>query len=211
MKKILILTILITLLMIPVKSMGQSAEIQQLILNIEKLSQFKKILSDMKKGYELLSGGYKTVKDMTEGNFSLHKTFLDALMQVSPAVKNYKRVAEIVEYQISIVKESRNGMNRFIKSGNFSGQEINYFEKVYGNLLNQSLRNLDELTMVITADKLRMSDDERLKAVDDIYEQMQDKLLFLRNFNTTSNVLALQRSKEKNDVYVSKSFQEFKE
>lgn len=211
MKKILILTILITLLMIPVKSMGQSAEIQQLILNIEKLSQFKKILSDMKKGYELLSGGYKTVKDMTEGNFSLHKTFLDALMQVSPAVKNYKRVAEIVEYQISIVKESRNGINRFIKSGNFSGQEINYFEKVYGNLLNESLRNLDELTMVITADKLRMSDDERLKAVDDIYEQMQDKLLFLRNFNTTSNVLALQRSKEKNDVYVSKSFQEFKE
>lgn len=211
MKKILILTILITLLMIPVKSMGQSAEIQQLILNIEKLSQFKKILSDMKKGYELLSGGYKTVKDMTEGNFSLHKTFLDALMQVSPAVKNYKRVAEIVEYQISIVKESRNGMNRFIKSGNFSGQEINYFEKVYGNLLNQSLRNLDELTMIITADKLRMSDDERLKAVDDIYEQMQDKLLFLRNFNTTSNVLALQRSKEKNDAYISKSFQEFKE
>lgn len=211
MKKILILTILITLLMIPVKSMGQSAEIQQLILNIEKLSQFKKILSDMKKGYELLSGGYKTVKDMTEGNFSLHKTFLDALMQVSPAVKNYKKVGEIVEYQILIVKESRNGMNRFIKNGNFSGQEINYFEKVYENLLNQSLRNLDELTMVITADKLRMSDDERLKAVDDIYEQMQDKLLFLRNFNTTSNVLALQRSKEKNDVYVSKSFQEFKE
>jgi DNA repair ATPase RecN len=196
--------------MIPVKSMGQSAEIQQLILNIEKLSQFKKILSDMKKGYELLSGGYKTVKDMTEGNFSLHKTFLDALMQVSPAVRNYKKVGEIVEYQISIVKESRNGMNRFIKSGNFSGQEINYFEKVYGNLLNQSLRNLDELAMVITADKLRMSDDERLKAVEDIYEQMQDKLHFLRNFNTTSNVLALQRSKEKNDVYVSKSFQEFK-
>lgn len=211
MKKILILTILITLLMIPVKSMGQSAEIQQLILNIEKLSQFKKILSDMKKGYELLSGGYKTVKDMTEGNFSLHKTFLDALMQVSPAVKNYKKVGEIVEYQISIVKESRNGMNRFIKSGNFSGQEINYFEKVYGNLLNQSLRNLDELTMVITADKLRMSDDERLKAVDDIYEQMQDKLLFLRNFNTTSNVLALQRAREKNDVYASRGLQTFKD
>jgi DNA repair ATPase RecN len=211
MKKILLFMAVICLFLTPDKSMGQSAEIQQLILNIEKLSQFKKILSDMKKGYELLSGGYKTVKDMTEGNFSLHKTFLDALMQVSPAVKNYKRVAEIVEYQISIVKESRNGMNRFIKSGNFSGQEINYFEKVYGNLLNQSLRNLDELTMVITADKLRMSDDERLKAVDDIYEQMQDKLLFLRNFNTTSNVLALQRSKEKNDVYVSKSFQEFKE
>ncbi|WP_233207017.1 TerB family tellurite resistance protein [Flavobacterium sp. 2] len=201
----------ICLFLTPDKSKAQSAEIQQLILNIEKLSQFKKILSDMKKGYELLSGGYKTVKDMTEGNFSLHKTFLDALMQVSPAVRNYKRVGEIVEYQISIVKESRNGMNRFIKNGNFSGQEINYFEKVYGNLLNESLRNLDELTMVITADKLRMSDDERLKAVDDIYEQMQDKLLFLRNFNTMSNVLALQRAREKNDVYASRGLQAIKD
>jgi DNA repair ATPase RecN len=211
MKKIVLFIAVSCLFLTPDKSKAQSAEIQQLILNIEKLSQFKKILSDMKKGYELLSGGYKTVKEMTEGNFSLHKTFLDALMQVSPAVRNYKRVGEIVGYQISIVRESRSGMNRFIKNGNFSGQEINYFEKVYGNLLNESLRNLDELTMVITADKLRMSDDERLKAVDDIYEQMQDKLLFLRNFNASSNVLALQRSKEKNDVYVSKSFQEFKD
>lgn len=192
------------------KANAQSAEIQQLILNIEKLSQFKKILSDMKKGYELLSGGYKTVKDVTEGNFSLHKTFLDALMQVSPVVRNYKRVGDIINFQILLMKESKNGLNRFAKSGNFSEKEINYFEKVYGNLLIQSLRNLDELTMVVTADKLRMSDDERLQAVDDIYLQMQDKLLFLRNFNATSNVLALQRAKEAKDVYASKELQELK-
>ncbi|CAI2768633.1 TerB family tellurite resistance protein [Flavobacterium collinsii] len=210
MKKILILGLLICLSMIPSKARAQSAEIQQLILNIEKLSQFKKILSNMKKGYELLSGGYKTVKDMSQGNFSLHKTFLDALMQVSPAVKNYKRVGEIVNFQILLVKESRNGLNRFARNGSFSPQEIGYFEKVYANLLSQSLRNLDELTMIVTADKLRMSDDERLQAVDMIYLQMQDKLLFLRNFNASSNILALQRAKEKNDVYASKELQELK-
>jgi predicted transcriptional regulator len=109
-----------------------------------------------------------------------------------------------------LMKESKNGLNRFVKSSNFSEKEISYFEKVYGNLLSQSLRNLDELTMVITADKLRMSDDERLQAVDDIYLQMQDKLLFLRNFNATSNVLALQRAKEAKDVYTSKELQELK-
>lgn len=210
MKKILILILLVCLVFVPNTAKAQSAEIQQLILNIEKLSQFKKILSDMKKGYELLSGGYKTVKDLSEGNFSLHKTFLDALMQVSPVVKNYKRVGDIVNFQMLLMKESKNGLNRFVKSGNFSEKEISYFEKVYGNLLSQSLRNLDELTMVVTADKLRMSDDERLQAVDDIYLQMQDKLLFLRNFNATSNVLALQRAKEAKDVYASKELQELK-
>jgi DNA repair ATPase RecN len=210
MKKILILILTVSMAIASNKANAQSAEIQQLILNIEKLSQFKKILSDMKKGYELLSGGYKTVKDLSEGNFSLHKTFLDALMQVSPVVKNYKRVGDIVNFQMLLIKESKNGLNRFVKSGNFSEKEIHYFEKVYGNLLSQSLRNLDELTMVITADKLRMSDDERLQAVDDIFLQMQDKLLFLRNFNATSNVLALQRAKEAKDVYASKELQELK-
>jgi len=210
MKKILILILTVCLLIVPNRTNAQSAEIQQLILNIEKLAQFKKILSDMKKGYELLSGGYKTVKDMSEGNFSLHKTFLDALMQVSPVVKNYKRVGDIINFQMLLMKESKNGLNRFVKSGNFSEKEISYFEKVYGNLLSQSLRNLDELTMVVTADKLRMSDDERFQAVDDIYLQMQDKLLFLRNFNATSNVLALQRAKEAKDVYASKELQELK-
>jgi DNA repair ATPase RecN len=210
MKKIVILILTVSMAIASNKANAQSAEIQQLILNIEKLSQFKKILSDMKKGYELLSGGYKTVKDLSEGNFSLHKTFLDALMQVSPVVKNYKRVGDIVNFQMLLMKESKNGLNRFVKSGNFSEKEISYFEKVYGNLLSQSLRNLDELTMVVTADKLRMSDDERLQAVDDIYLQMQDKLLFLRNFNATSNVLALQRAKEAKDVYASKELQELK-
>lgn len=210
MKKIVVLVWMALLGCIPNRAEAQSQEIQQLILNIEKLSQFKKILSDMKKGYELLSGGYKTIKEMSEGNFSLHKTFLDALWQVSPAVKNYKRIGDIVSFQILLVRESKSGLTRFIKSGSFSPQEIDYFEKVYGNLLTRSLRNLDELAMVITADKLRMSDDERLKGVDAVYLEMQDQLLFLRNFNRSASVLVLQRVKESKEVYASREFQELK-
>jgi hypothetical protein len=40
----------------PVKA--QATELAQLALNIEKLAQFKQILADLKKGYEILSGGY---------------------------------------------------------------------------------------------------------------------------------------------------------
>lgn len=198
------------LLCMPFSVKAQSAEIQQLILNIEKLSQFKKILSDMKKGYDILSGGYKAVKDMSEGNFSLHKTFLDALMQVSPVVKNYKRVGDIIEYQFTLMRESRKGIDRIIKNEKFSPQEIQYFEKVYSNLSRESLRNLDELISIITADKLRMSDDERLEAIDKIYEDMQQKVLFLRDFNGSASVLALQRSKEANDVKAVRNSYQFK-
>lgn len=200
MKKLVLIFIFFGLLCTPLKAKAQSQEIQQLILNIEKLSQFKKILSDMKKGYDILNGGYNTVKNLSQGNFSLHKTFLDALMQVSPVVKNYKRVGDIIKYQMILIKESKTAISRFSKSGSFTAQEINYFEKIYSNLSKQSLRNLDELTTIVTADKLRMSDDERLEAIDKIYLDMQEKVLFLRDFNSSSNVLAIQRVKEQNDV-----------
>lgn len=198
------------LFFMPFTGKAQSAEIQQLILNIEKLSQFKKILSDMKKGYDILSGGYKAVKDMSEGNFSLHKTFLDALMQVSPVVKNYKRVGDIIDYQFTLMRESRKGIDLIIKNEKFSRQEIQYFEKVYSNLSRESLRNLDELTSIVAADKLRMSDDERLAAIDKIYEDMQQKVLFLNDFNGSTSVLALQRSKEANDVNAMRNSYRFK-
>lgn len=210
MKKIFISALIILISLIPNKATAQAQEIQQLILNIEKLTQFKQILRDMKKGYQILSGGYKTVKDMSEGNFSLHKTFLDALLQVSPVVRNYKRVGDIIKDQLLLVKESKTAFNRFSKSQSFTKAELNYLERVYSNLLGQSLRNLDELVTIMSADKLRMSDDERLQAIDEIYQDMQDKLLFVRNFNAESNILALQRAKESNDVQVGQRFYELK-
>ncbi|MFH7012411.1 TerB family tellurite resistance protein [Flavobacterium sp. FlaQc-52] len=200
MKKLLITTIAVVVFLLPYQVSAQMQEIQQLILNIEKLGQFRQILKDMKKGYEMLTGGYKTVKDLSQGNFSLHETFLDALMQVSPTVRSYRRIGDIVNYQVVLVKEYKAAFNRFRDSGNFNADEIAYLERVYENLFKQSLRNLDELTSVITANKMRMSDDERLAAIDKIYADMQDKLLFLRNFNNNTSVLDIQRAKERNDV-----------
>lgn len=200
MKKILIIGIVLVGLLLPSKVIAQAQEMQQLILNIEKLAQFRQILKDMKKGYEILNGGYNTVKKISQGNFSLHETFLDALMQVSPTIRNYRRVGDIVNYQVLLVKEYKAAFNRFKNSGNFNPDEIAYLERVYNTLFKQSLRNIDELTSVITANRMRMSDDERLVAIDKIYADMQDKLLFLRSFNNNTSVLAIQRAKERNDV-----------
>ena len=199
-KLIIILGIVLFSFPVANKAQAQTDEIAQLLLNVEKLAQFEQILSDMKKGYEILSGGYNTIKDLSQGNFSLHKTFLDALMEVSPTVKHYKRVADIINYQVILIKEYKSAFNRFKRDTNFNEQELAYLGRVYKNLFNQSLDNLDDLVTIITANQLRMSDDERLGAIDRIFADMQDKLLFLRHFNNNTTVLALQRAKEKNDA-----------
>jgi len=200
MKKILFTLLLSLVLLLPSGASAQMQELQQLALNIEKLAQFRSILKQMKQGYEILSKGYNTIKDLSEGNFSLHQTFLDALLQVSPAVRNYKRVGDIIDQQMTLVREYQRAKQRFSASGMFNQNELSYMGHVYDKLLKQSLRNLDELTAILTANRLRMSDDERLAEIDRIYADMQDKLLFLRMYNNEATLLSLQRAKETGDV-----------
>ena len=176
---------------------AQSFEAQQLLLNWEKLSQLKNILTDMKKGYEIVSRGYNSVKDIASGNFSLHETFLDGMMLVNPEIKKYRRVADIISYQKNIISEYKSAFKRFENSDTFSQRDLEYLGKVYGELSKQSLRNLDDLITVITSTKLRMSDDERLKAIDRVFADTEDKLQFLRSFNKETSILSLQRQKEK--------------
>jgi len=189
-----------TLWFAPERLCAQSNEVQQLLLNAEKLTQFKQILQDMKKGYNLVSSGYNTIKDLSQGNFSLHKTFLDGLMTVNPAIRKYQRVAEIINYQLLLVREYKRAFIRFREAGTFTSAEIAYTGRVYENLFSQSLENLDDLITVITAGNLRMSDDERIREIDRIYMDMQDKISFLRYFNTETSLLSLQRARELNSI-----------
>lgn len=194
MKKLFIILLLTATTAI---SKGQSQEVQQLLLNVEKLSQLKNILSVMKQGYQIVSNGYNAVKDISQGNFSLHEVFLDGLMLVNPEIKKYRRVADIIAYQKAIILEYKNAFNRFKASGSFNPQEINYLTSVYSRLFSQSLNNLDELASVVTSSQLRMSDDERLQAIDRIFADTQDKLSFLRHFNQSASILNIQRAREK--------------
>ena len=184
------------------KAHAQAEEAQQLLLNVEKLAQLKEILTNLKEGYEVLSIGYATIKDLSEGNFSLHRTFLDGLSEVSPVVRNYKKVGDIIANQLTLVKEYKRAYNHFKEGGIFTPGEIKYLSNVYAHLFNQSVKNLDVLLKVITSGSLRMSDEDRLGAIDKIFLEMQDKLMFLRHFNNQTALLSLQRTNEIKDAQV---------
>ncbi|TLV01419.1 TerB family tellurite resistance protein [Dyadobacter luticola] len=203
MRNVLILFVFGAMLIPAKQASAQTPEVTQLILNIQKLNQLRKILKELKAGYDILFKGYTTIKDISKGNFKLHEAFLDGLLEVSPAVKRYKRIAEIIDFQLKLVSEYRTAFGQFQSGKYFNKDELDYMERVYARLINQSLKNLDALTMVVTAKKMRMSDDERLSAIDKIHEEMQDKLVFLRHFNSTAATLGLQRAKVAVEVETS--------
>jgi hypothetical protein len=203
------LPLIISLVVASTRTGAQTQELKQLALDIEKLAQFKAILSDLKEGYQILSAGYNSIRDISRGTFSLHKEFLNGLLAVSPAVAGYGKVAGIIAMQLQLVKEYKSAWNRF-KSAGFTAGEIASIGKTYTNLLNESLQDLGDLLNVITAGKLRMSDDERLAAIDRIDHRMQGKLIFLRSFNNSTSALAAQRDKEQQEVNVSRKLFDLK-
>lgn len=200
MKKILLVIFLLTATAQIQLASAQMAELEQLTLDIEKLVQLRQILSDMKTGYTIVSKGYGTIKNLSEGNYDLHETFLNGLLVVNPRLRKYQRVADIIRYQAELLKEYKSAFQGFKSSEKFTPEELTYMGNVYTNLFDRSLQNLDELTLVLTDSKLRMSDDERLSAIDRIYEEIQNKLSFLRTFNQQTKLIEQQRAKALQDA-----------
>lgn len=104
--------------------------------------------------------------------------------------------------QLRLVKRYKAAYNRFVTGGQFTVEELAYLSRVYGRLVDESLKSLDDLALVITAGRLRMSDNERLSAIDRIYAEMEERLFFLNTFNGKTSVLAVQRAKESGVVRV---------
>ena len=175
---------------------GQSSDVIQLTLNVEKLAQFRSILKQMKEGYDILNSGYRTVRDLSQGNFTLHRTFLDGLLRVSPAVRRYRKIVEIINMQLRVVEQCRAGYKSFSLSQLFNPQELHYISVIHDRILRLSLGNLNELLLVLSEQTLEMSDDERLSRIDAIHRQMEEKLHFLSHFDSEASILHLQRKKE---------------
>lgn len=194
----------------PLASRAQSTEVVQLLLNFAKWEALKDNLTTLKKGYEILTKGYKTVRDISEGNYNLHEAFLDKLWEVSPTVKNYKKVSEIIQTELKIVKEYKNGIRQCVSSRQFTGNEIDYLEQVFKKVTDETVKNLDQLLMIITARRMRMSDEERIKSIDAIALDMEDKLSFVRRFNSSNQVLLIQRVKARSEIDLQKKLEGIK-
>lgn len=201
------LLLFILLLMIPFgnKAYAQSHEVKELLIAIAKYDNIKKSLDEIRKGISTLVNGYNKIKAVASGNYKLHELFLDKLMKVSPQIKNYRKIADIIACQKTIVQEYKEAFKFLKNSGKLKLNEIDYIEGVYSNLFNKSVEDIEELMIVITNGKAQMTDDQRLRTIDRIYEGVQDKLSFLRYFNGEASILINQRKNKEKELRLEKA------
>ena len=171
---------------------------------LDQIAANKVSIDYLEKGYEIARTGLNTIQNIKKGDFNLHLDFFGSLEIVNPKIKTYTRVADIIAYQVRIVKNISTTIKNLKESGQFNTNELDYSKAVFENLLDECLKNVDELYLVITSDELQMTDDERIKRIDLLYTDMQDKYSLCQSFSKECSVLAMQRLSEQVEIIMSK-------
>lgn len=158
----------------------------------------------LQKGYKIAESGLNTINDIKHGDFNLHSDFFNSLKTVNPRIKNWVKLADIISFQIQIIKQARSAVQHIQVSNQFTATEITYLQNVFNHLLDECIKNINALIDIAMSGQTEMTDDERMKQIDAIYTDMQDKLSFSKSFSSGAAMLAMQRMQEATDVEVGR-------
>jgi len=184
---------------------GQVQELQQLKLDLEKLAQFKLILSQMKQGYQTLQNGYNSVRDAAKGNFELHKNYLNGLLVVNPAVKHSPALRQIASDQVALVKMFQTALQQYQSSGWFSLGELHSLSDKYSMSSQKVDDDLELVAQVISSGKLRMNDAERMELINAVHEDITKQHELIRSMIIDySHLMALRQQQKRDNNAVKK-------
>lgn len=171
---------------------------------MQQIAALQVYIGYVKKGYDVANKGLTTIRNIKNGDLNLHRDFFGSLKQVNPKIKRYAKVADIIAYQLRIVKKANKTLQDIRETDQFTSGELDYCKTVVDNLLEECLKNIDELFLIITSGELEMKDDERIKRIDVLYAEMQNKWAFLSFFSEETGLLSVQRFGEKLEINRSK-------
>ncbi|MEX2233506.1 MAG: conjugal transfer protein TraI [Cyclobacteriaceae bacterium] len=140
------------------------------------------------------------IAEWTRKHRDLYKKYYDELWKVKNTLTAYKRIREIMDRQVRIVEQYKRAWNMVKQDKHFTGAEIDYMYRVYKGILNDSVRNLDQILMVINSFRTQMTDAERLAIIMRAGARIEQNFLDLLEFNMKTGQLSLNRAKGQYEI-----------
>lgn len=177
---------------------------------LQQIAALQVYIGYVSKGYSIAKKGLNTIHDIKQVDFNLHSSYFTSLVTVNPKIKRYAKIADIISLEINIAKQAAKTIKDCKNSYQLATAELDYLQKVFNTLLDDCAKCLDALFNIITNGQLSMKDDERIVAIDNLYDDMADKQIFIRSFSNTSRGLCVQRKNDQRDIIISKKLNELK-
>ncbi|UPZ17949.1 conjugal transfer protein TraI [Flavobacterium humidisoli] len=146
------------------------------------------------------------ISDWTKKQRDIYKDYYEELQKVKSIIIYYQRIKEISSKQTRLIEEYERAWNLFKKDQSFKVSELEYMEKVYDGILEESIKNIDQIFLIINSFSTQMSDLKRLKIINKAADQIDTNYNDLRLFNQQNVLLSLQRAKTDADAKKVKQF-----
>ena len=134
------------------------------------------------------------IADWTERQRELYGKYYQELWEVKSTIVYYNRLRELTARQLEIVEEYKWAWNLFNKSGHFSADDLEVMGKVYSGILQESVKNVDRLFLVVNSFKAQLSDAARLELISGAAAEMERNWAELKRFNRENSLLSVQRA-----------------
>ena len=182
--------------------------IKAIDLRIQKLQNKTIWLQNAQKQVENVLSKLKLdeISDWTKKQKDLYKGYYEELAKVKSIITYYQRIKDITKKQTKLVQEYERAWNLFKQDTHFKDNEIQYMERVYSGILEESLKNMDHIFLILDSFSTQMSDLKRLEIINEAADQIDANYDDLTLFNQQNVMLSLQRAKTEADVNQVKQF-----
>lgn len=140
------------------------------------------------------------ITDWVDKQKKLYEDYFDELAKVKSVITGFFEVKGVIDRQKQIVAEYGRAYTVFREDKNFTQEEIAAMYKVYSGILEESVKNVDQLLLVVNSFATQMSDAKRLEIIHKVSAEIETNLSDLREFNSQNKIIGLQRANEKKDI-----------
>ncbi len=178
-------------------------------LKIQKIQNKVIVLQNAQKTIENTMSKTKLseISDWVEQQRKQYADYFQELRKVKESLTYYHRVKDIIEDQISMVKEYKVAWATFRQDKNFSMDELNYMGEVYTGMMNEAVKSVDQLFLVVQSFAVQMTDAKRMEIINQAAVAVEQNLLDMKDFNAQNKLISIQRSAAKGEIeYVKKLY-----
>lgn len=216
--RIILLTFYISFMALPVQQVQAQTAIAEIIkagikkvikavdLKIQRLQNKTIWLQNAQKTLENALSKLKLneISDWTEKQKEQYRKYYEGLTKVKAIISYYQRIRDITQKQVRLVNEYNRSWQLIRQDSHFTPNEILYMEKVYSGILDESVKNIDQISLIIKSFTTKMSDAKRLELINNAADQVDVNYFDLVEFNRQNTLLSLQRAKTETEVQAVK-------
>jgi len=155
---------------------------------------------------ELAKFRLNEISDWSDKQRSLYDNYYKELGQVKSGIAYYQRIKDLTVKQVSMVSAYKQAWQLFQSDKHFKPDELIQMQRVYTGILDASAKNLDQIMLVIDPGKTQMTDQQRLEAINQAGDRLDENNSDLKQYNNQNMILSLRRSKGLNEVRTIKNY-----